>query len=73
MLCPNRRNEINRKTPDVESVDEGNNPFADCGGIVVSLIVEYSERDCHCDFDEDESEFDPEGDAEDAVLSVVDS
>lgn len=73
MLRPNRRQEIDGKAPHVESVDERNDPFADCGAIVVISIGEHSECDRKADFDEDEGEFDPEGDSEDTVLAVVDS
>lgn len=72
MLRPNRRQEIDGKAPHVESVDERNDPFADCGAIIVISISEHSECDCKTNFNKDEGEFDPEGDSEDSVLAVVD-
>jgi hypothetical protein len=39
----------------------------------VVLIAEDAERDREAELDEDEGEFDPEGDAQDAVLAVVDA
>lgn len=73
MSCANRRNEIDRITPDVECVYERNDPFENSGGVVSLLVAHDAECDGQTQFDEDEGELDPEGEGEDAVLAVMDS
>jgi hypothetical protein len=73
MPRPHSRNKINRKTPHVKRIYERNNPLTHGSRIIVVLIAEDAERDREAELDEDEGEFDPEGDAQDAVLAVVDA
>lgn len=73
MPCPNRRDEIDRKAPDVEGIDERDDPLADRGAVVVLPVAEDAEGDGQPDLDQDEGQLDPEGDAQDAVLPVVDA
>ena len=65
--------EINDKTPDVEDVNKGDGPLEDGGGLVDLLVVEDAEGDDESDLDEDEGEFDPEAQCEDALAAVVDA
>jgi len=73
MLRLDSRDEIDRETPNIESIDQRNYPLANCSRIVVLLVRKNAERDSETEFNEDEHEFDPERDSEDAVLTIVDS
>jgi len=65
--------QIDEEREDVECEDECDGPFENCSCIVFVLEIGSAECDCEDHFDEDEGEFDPEGDPEDAVFSVSDS
>lgn len=71
MFCADRRDEIDRVTPDVKCVYERDNPFTNSSGIVSFLVAEDAKCDSETQFDENEGEFDPKGQAEDAMLTVV--
>jgi hypothetical protein len=73
MPRPHSRNKINRKTPHVKRIYEANNPLTHRSRVIVILIGEDAKRDREAELGEDEGEFDPEGDAQDAVLAVVDA
>ena len=73
MLRPHTRQKIDHKTDEVECEDEGNHPFHHRSHVVNTLIRTGTEDDGETDFDNDEAKFDPEGNAEDTVLTVVDS
>jgi hypothetical protein len=64
--------EIDDEAPDVEDVDERNDPLEN-RGFVDSAVAAFqdTEGDGETAFDEDESELDPEAGAEDAVLAEV--
>lgn len=70
MLRPRRRQQIDKERHNVEGEDERNSPFEDCSGVVCFFPGAGGECDGEGDFDEDEGELDPEGGAEDEVLSV---
>ena len=71
MLGVNSRYEIDDEGEDVEGEDESDGPFEHCGCVVGTFEVGYSEADGEGDFDQDEGELDPEGEAQDAVLAEV--
>lgn len=71
MLCVNSWEEINEERKDVEGEDECNGPFEDSSCVVGFLEIGGSESDCESDLEEDEREFDPERDTEDAMLAEV--
>ena len=57
------RQEIDDKAPDVEDVDERDNPLEHGGDVFVLLVLCDGEDDGERDFEQDEGEFDPEADA----------
>lgn len=63
--------EVDDEGEDVKGEDEGDDPFEDGGDVFVVAPVGGDEDDCEDELDDDEGEFYPEGDAEDAVLAVV--
>lgn len=63
--------QVNEKGEYVECEDKRDGPFQHCGCVVSFLEVAGSEGDGEYDFDYYEDELDPEGDAEDPVLSEV--
>ena len=67
-----RRQEIDDEAPDVEDVNERDDPLEDGADVVVFVELRDGEDDGERDLDQDEGEFEPEGDAEDAVFAVVD-
>ena len=73
MPRPHRRNKINRKAPNIKRINERDDPLAHRSSRVVTLIAEHAESDRETELQKDEGEFYPEGDAQDAVLTVVDS
>jgi hypothetical protein len=73
MPRPHRWNKINRKAPNIKRINERDDPFAHGRRRVVFLIAEHAKGDGETELQEDEGEFYPEGDAQDAVLAVVDS
>lgn len=73
MPRPHSRNKINRKTLHVKRIYERNNPLTHRSRVIVILIGEDAKRDREAELGEDEGEFDPEGDAQDAVLAMVDA
>lgn len=65
-----RRHQIHNKTRHIERKDETHSPFEDRAGVVGSVEAASGECDGEAYFKEDKSEFEPEGYAEDEVLSV---
>lgn len=63
--------QINEEGEDVEGEDKGDNPFEDGSGVAGSEAGCDGEGDGQGELDEHEGEFYPEGDAEDAVVSVA--
>lgn len=63
--------EIDDKRKDVECKDKCDDPFEDGGDVLVVAPVCRDEDDGENELNDDEGEFHPEGDAEDAVLAVV--
>lgn len=66
-----RRQQVDEEGEDVEGEDECHGPFEDSGGVVFLLVAAHAKGDSERDFDQDEGELDPEGEAEDLVLSEV--
>jgi len=73
VLRARRRQEIDDEAPNVEDVDEGDNPLDDGGFVVDGFVGEDAEGDGEAELDEDEGEFDPEAGAQDTVFSEVDA
>jgi hypothetical protein len=72
VLRPYAGEQVDEEGKDVEGEDEGDEPLEDGGSVAVAGRVADAETDGHSDFDQDEGELDPEGDAEHAVVAVVD-
>ena len=68
-----RGQEIDDEAPDEEDVDERYDPLENGADVVVAESLRDAEDDGEGDFGQDEGEFDPEGDAQDAVLAEVDA
>lgn len=73
MLCSCCRQEVDDKTPDVEDVDQAYYPLEISRDVIVFLVFRDAEGYSQAEFYKDEEEFDPEGNAEDAVLAEVDA
>lgn len=67
------RDEIDEEGEDVEGEDEGYDPFEDGGDVVDGFEIGGDEDDGEDDFNQDEEELDPEGNAEVAVLAEMNS
>lgn len=67
-----RGQEVDDEAPDVEDVDEGDDPLED-GGFVDSAVaaLEHTEGNGESGFDENEGELDPEAGPKDAVFAEV--
>jgi len=63
--------EVHVEGEEVGGEDEGDDPFEYRGGVVASCECAGDEGDCEDYFYDYEDEFDPEGGAEDAVVSVA--
>lgn len=72
MLGAHGGHEVDGIAPHVEGEDERDDPLAHGGGVVVVPLAQHAERDGQAQLDEDEEQLHPEGDAQDAVLAVVD-
>ena len=59
-LC--RRQEVDDEAPDVEDIDQCNDPLEDGADIIVADFLCHTEYNRKCDFGQDEEQFDPEGD-----------
>lgn len=72
VACACHGQEIDDETPDVEDVDERDDPLED-GSFVDSVVATFQDTKCDCEaaFHENEGELDPEADAEDAVFAEV--
>lgn len=69
--CLGGRVEVDGEGEDVSCEDEGDDPLEVGRDALVLAEGEDAKGDAQGDLDEDEGELDPEGDAEDAVLSVL--
>lgn len=65
--------QVDDEGEDVEGEDEGDGPLEDGGVVEVVVQVAHAEADGEAELDDDEDELDPEGDAQDAVLAVLDA
>lgn len=72
-LGAHARQEIEEEGEDVEGEDQGDQPFDDGGDVGVFAKGGGGEDDGQEGLDDDEGQFHPEGDAEDAVVAVVDA
>ena len=70
-LSSDSRQQINEKAKNPESEHEGNDPFQYGTNLCPLGKGADSESYRQCDFNQDEREFDPEGDAQDTVLALV--
>lgn len=73
LFRPNRGYEIDSETPDIESINKGHDPFQHRSRIQPTFTITDTESDGETNFHNDEGEFYPEGETEDAVLTVVDA
>ncbi len=69
-LCEDGRVQIYEEGKDVKGKDGGNDPLKDGGNIGVFGECGACEDDGEDQLDEDKGEFDPKGDAQDAMVSV---
>jgi hypothetical protein len=65
--------EVHIEAEDVEAVEECYGPLEHRRNVPNVLQGAHAKGDAHADLDDDEGELDPEGDAQDGVLAVVDS
>jgi hypothetical protein len=65
--------EVHVEAEDVEAVEECYDPLKHSRNVPDMHLGAHAERDAHADFDNDEGELDPEGNAQDGVLAIVDS
>jgi hypothetical protein len=68
-----RRQEIDDEAPDIENVDQRDDPLEDGADVVMADFLCDAEYYREGNFSQDEEEFDPEGDAQDAMLAEVDA
>ena len=68
-----RRPQINDEAKDVEGEDQTNDPLENSPDIIALPIKHVAEDDRQRDLNDDEDEFDPEGEPEDAVFAVFDT
>lgn len=69
--APRRRQQIHKEGEDVESEDEGDDPFEDGRYVLLAVKGGGGEDDGEDDLHDDEEEFEPEGKAQDAVLAEM--
>lgn len=65
--------QVEQEAEDVEGEDQGDDPFEDGGDVAVVRPRGADEDAGQHHLDQDEGQFDPEADAQDAVLPVVDA
>ena len=71
LAAPRRRQQIHKEGKDVKSEDEGDDPFEN-GRYVLRVVKRSGCVDgCENDLHYDEDEFEPEREAEDAMLAEV--
>lgn len=73
LRAPRRGQEIDEESENVEGEDEGDEPLEHGGDVLLDGEGREGEDDGEDDFDDDEGEFGPEGEAQDAVLAEVDA
>jgi len=71
MFRAHRRPQIQHERQNVKGEDQGDDPLDDSGNVLVVVPRCGAEDDGKGDFDDDESQFDPEGETKDAMLAVV--
>lgn len=69
--APRRRQEIHKESEDVESEDEGDDPFEDGPYVLLAVEGGGGEDDGEDDLHNDEEELEPEGKAQDAMLAEM--
>jgi hypothetical protein len=70
-LCADGRVQVNNEGDGVEGKDERDDPFKNGGGVSLLNAAGNGKGDDEGHLDDDEGEFDPEGDAKDAMFTVV--
>ena len=71
MCCSDTRCQINQETEDEGCEDEGDDPLYHCCDILMIAEGRAGENDGEYDLNNYEAEFHPETDAQDAMISVV--
>ena len=66
-----RRQQIHKEGEDVEGEDEGDDPFENGPDVLLAVKGGGDEDDREDNLHDDEDEFEPEGEAQDAVLAEV--
>ena len=69
--APGRRQQIHKEGKDIEREDEGDDPFENGRDVWLTVEGGGSEDDGEDDLHYDEEEFEPEGEAQDAVLAEM--
>ena len=72
MLGLNTGQKIQEEAQDIEGERERHNPLEDGGDVVQTAEIGDSKHYRERDFDQDKGQFRPEGDAQDAVVAIVD-
>ena len=73
LRIPRRRQEIHKERQDVEREEKRNDPFKHRGHILLLCKHGRSEHDRKRNFEEDESQFGPETEAEDEMFPEMDA
>ena len=71
LRAPRRRQQIYKKRKDVKGKQQCYYPFKDCSNVLLAVESGGDEDDSEDDLHDDEGEFEPEGEAQDAVLAEV--
>ena len=71
LRAPRRRQQIHKKRQHIKRKNKRNDPFKHGRDILLVIESRTHEDDGEADFDEDEDQFGPEAEAEDAVLAEV--
>lgn len=71
MLCAPGGQEIDEEAGDVEAIGKCNDPFQDSSNVPLVLLRANAKRNDETKFEDDEEELDPEGDAQNGFLTVM--
>lgn len=72
MARSNRRQEVYGEGGDKDAEEKGNDPFEDGGQIVATFLHGYAKYNCQSQEEEDPAQLQPEGEAQQPILSLVD-
>lgn len=72
VFSPDTGEQIQQEADDVTGEDESDDPLQYRSRIPVALVGHGAKHDGQPDLHQDEGEFDPEGDSQDALVAVVD-